>query len=104
MFKLMLLGQWHGLSHAQLEQALRVRLDFMVFTGFEPSAGELPDANTICRLRNRLVAAGVDQKPLAFTNSQLEQHGLKVQGARGAIVDATIIASTAWPRQHVGRR
>ena len=28
MFKLMLLGQWHGLSDAQLGQALRVRLDF----------------------------------------------------------------------------
>ena len=26
MFKLMLLGQWHGLSDSQLEQALRVRL------------------------------------------------------------------------------
>jgi transposase, IS5 family len=39
MFKLMLLGQWHGLSDAQLEQALRVRINFMVFTGFEPSAG-----------------------------------------------------------------
>ena len=28
MFKLMLLRQWHGLSDAQLEQTLRVRLDF----------------------------------------------------------------------------
>jgi IS5 family transposase len=38
MFKLMLLGQWHGLSDTELERALRVRVrvDFMVFTGFEP--------------------------------------------------------------------
>ena len=36
MFKLMLLGQWHGLSDTQLEHALKVRLDFMVFAGFEP--------------------------------------------------------------------
>lgn len=35
MFKLMLLGQWHGLSDTQLEHALKVRLDFMVVTGFE---------------------------------------------------------------------
>ena len=101
MFKLMLLGQWHGLSDAQLEQALRVRLDFMVFTGFEPSAGELPDASTICRFRNRLVRAELDQKLLALINGQLEQRGLKVQGARGAIIDATIIASAARPRRHV---
>ena len=101
MFKLMLLGQWHGLSDTQLEQALRVRLDFMVFTGFEPSAGELPDASTICRFRNRLVKAELEQKLLALINSQLEQRGLKVQGARGAIIDASIIPSAARPRQHV---
>lgn len=52
MFKLMLLGQWHGLSDTALEHALRVRLDFMVFTGFEPNQGELPDSSTICRFRN----------------------------------------------------
>lgn len=44
MFKRMLLGQWHGgLSDAQLEQALKVRIDFMVFTEFEPAAGQFPD-------------------------------------------------------------
>ena len=101
MFKLMLLGQWHGLSDAQLEQALRVRLDFMVFTGFEPSAGELPDASTICRFRNRLVVAGLDQKLLSLINGQLEHLGLKVQGARGAIIDATIIPSAARPNRHL---
>lgn len=101
MFKLMLLGQWHGLSDNQLEQALRVRIDFMVFTGFEPSAGELPDASTICRYRNRLVDAQLDQLLLALVNVQLSQQGLKVQGARGAIIDATIIASAARPRQHI---
>lgn len=36
MFRLMLLSQWHGLSDTQLEQALKVRIDFMVFTGFAP--------------------------------------------------------------------
>ena len=39
MFKSVLLGQWHGLSDAALEEALRVRLDFMVFTGFGVEAG-----------------------------------------------------------------
>ena len=101
MFKLMLLGQWHGLSDAQLEQALKVRIDFMVFTGFEPAAGEFPDASTICRFRNRLVTAKLDQVLLRSINSQLEHRGLKVQGSRGAILDATIIPSAARPNSYI---
>ena len=88
----------HGLSDAQLEQALKVRIDFMVFTGFEPG-DPFPDATTICRFRNRLVAAKLDQVLLKRINGQLERQGLKVSGARGAIIDATIIPSAARPRQ-----
>lgn len=44
-------------SDTQLEHALKVRLDFVVFTGFEPGHGSFPDASTICRIRNRLVTA-----------------------------------------------
>ena len=95
MFKLMLLGQWHGLSDAQLEQALRVRIDLMVFTGFEPSAGELPDASTICRFRNRLAKANAHQRLLKEVNRQLEHAGLTVSGSQGAIIGATIIPSAA---------
>lgn len=101
MFKLMLLGQWHGLSDTQLEQALKVRLDFMVFTGFEPADGDFPDATTICRFRNRLVAAKLDQVLLRRINSQLERQGLKVAGSRGAIIDATLIPSAARPDQYL---
>ena len=101
MFKLMLLGQWHGLSDTQLEHALKVRLDFMVFTGFEPGDGSFPDATTICRFRNRLVAAKLDQVLLRRVNVQLEGRGLKVAGSRGAIIDATIIESAARPNQHI---
>ena len=101
MFKLMLLGQWHGLSDTQLEQALRVRLDFMVFTGFEPGCGSFPDATTICRFRNRLVHAKLDQTLLRRVNVQLECRGLKVAGGRGAIIDATIIESAARPNRYV---
>jgi IS5 family transposase len=100
MFKAMLLGQWHGLSDPQLEQALKVRIDFMVFTGFEPGM-DFPDATTICRFRNRLVQAKLDQVLLRRINSQLERQGLKVAGARGAIIDATIIPSAARPNQHI---
>lgn len=101
MFKLMLLGQWHGLSDMQLEQALKVRIDFMVFSGFEPADGAIPDATTICRFRNRLVNAKLDQVLLCRINAQLERQGLKVAVSRGAILDATIIESAARPHQHV---
>ena len=101
MFKLMLLGQWHGLSDTELERALRVRVDFMVFTGFEPGEVGFPDATTICRFRNRLVKAKLDQRLLRKINGQLERAGLKVQGATGALIDATIIQSAARPNNHI---
>ncbi len=59
--------------------------------------GITPDASTICRFRNRLLKAELDQKLLALINGQLEQRGLKAQGARGA----TITPSAARPCQHV---
>lgn len=61
MFKLVLLGQWHGLSDTQLGHALKVRLDFMVFTSFEPGDGSFPDVTAICCFRIRLVTAKLDQ-------------------------------------------
>jgi IS5 family transposase len=101
MFKLMLLGHWHNLSDPQLEQALKMRIDFMVFTGLEPTAGEMPDATTICRFRNRLGTAKLDQVLLRRINTELEGRGLKVTSSRGAILDATIIEAAARSDQHL---
>ncbi len=100
MLKLMLLGQWHHLSDAQLEQALKVRLDFLVFCGFDLGAA-LPDHTTICRFRNRLVKAKLDEVVLAEINDQLAAKGLKVNKARGAIIDASIIESASRPNRTV---
>lgn len=100
MLKLMLLGQWHHLSDLQLERALRVRLDFLVFCSFDLGA-ELPDYTTICRFRNRLVKAKLDETILAEINAQLTAKGLKVNKARGAIIDASIIESAARPNRTV---
>lgn len=72
MFKLMLLGQWHKLSDPQLEQALKLRIDFKVFAGFEPSAGSFPDAATICRFRTRLVTAKLDRCCCAASTPNLK--------------------------------
>jgi len=42
MFKAILLSQWYNLSDIGLEEALHVRLDFILFTGFEVET-EVPD-------------------------------------------------------------
>lgn len=98
LFKAVLLGQWHNLSDPKLEESLRVRLDFMLFTGFEVGE-DLPDETTLCRFRNKLIEKKLDHVLFNVINQQLEQLGLVVHSAKGAIVDATIIESVARPRR-----
>jgi len=96
LFKCLLLQNWHSLSDPGLEDALHVRLDFMVFTGF--SIGDkLPDETTFCRFRNKLTQQKKYEKLLNEINRQLEQHNLKVKQASVAIVDATLIDANARP-------
>jgi len=103
MFKCLLLQSWHSLSDPGLEQSLRVRLDFLQFTGF--SVGDkLPDETTFCRFRNKLIESGKFEKLFKEVNKQLEGHGLKVKNADVAIVDATIISSNARPRKVIDTR
>lgn len=98
MYKAILLGQWHSLSDAKLEEALKVRLDFMNFVGLE--IGErVPDETTICRFRNKLIERGIDQRLLIAINRELERLGLKIEKAAAAVVDATIIESAARPKR-----
>src|SRR5918994_3309066 len=58
MFKALLLQSLYGLSDAELEEAIADRLSFRRFIGvaFEDA---VPDHTTLCRFRNRLIAAGV---------------------------------------------
>ena len=98
MFKCLILQSWHSLSDPGLEQSLRVRLDFLQFTGF--SVGDrLPDETTFCRFRNKLIEQNKLEKLFNEVNQQLEKHGLKVKNADVAIVDATIISANARPRK-----
>ncbi|WP_082007710.1 transposase [Tepidimonas taiwanensis] len=46
MFKLMLLGQWYGLSDAELERALKVRI------------GRVPASGVRSRIRSRFFRSG----------------------------------------------
>lgn len=98
MFKAVLLGQWHSLSDAKLEEALNVRLDFMRFCGFELD-DQIPDHSSLNRFRNKLIQRKLEEKLLAEVNHQLEKHQLKVNKAEAAIIDATVIESGARPRR-----
>jgi IS5 family transposase len=103
MFKLVLLGQWRHLSDAALEQALKVRLDFLVFCEFDLGR-HCPDHSSICRFRNRLAGAKLDEPLLAEINEQLARRGLKVNKARGAIIDASIVEAAGQAEPHGGSR
>ena len=100
MFQALLLGQWHSLSDPGLEEALRVRLDFMLFAGFEMGSS-VPDETTLCRFRNRLIELDIHEKLFIEVNRQLEAHGIKVREAQRALVDATVIHSSARPRRTI---
>ena len=100
MFKAVLLGQWHNLSDPGLEERLRVRLDFMAFTGFEMGSA-IPDETTLCRFRNQLIALKLDKKLFGMLNQELEKLGLQIESAQGALVDATIIESNCRPRKEI---
>jgi IS5 family transposase len=100
MFKAVLLGQWHSLSDAKLEEALLVRLDFMDFCGLSLS-DPVPDETTLCRFRLRLIKHNRLDRLLKAINSQLQSHGLMVEKAGGAVLDATLIESSSRPRRTI---
>ena len=100
MLKAVLLGQWHSLSDRELENSLRVRLDFMVFTGME-LGNEFPDASTLCRFRNKLIEKKLLEKLFREINRQLESYGVTIEESRGAVIDATVIQSAAKPRRTI---
>jgi len=100
MYKAILLQAWHSLSDPQLEEALRVRIDFMEFTGFTLET-HAPDETTFCRFRNRLVELELDQILMNEINNQLSFSGLKIEKSNGAVIDATIVESAARPKQQI---
>ena len=100
MFKAILLGQWHSLSDAALEQALCVRIDFLHFCGLSLSDA-IPDETTLCRFRNRLVVNDKLDSLLAAINEQIQSHGLMIKGVTGAVIDATLIESAARPNKTI---
>lgn len=100
LFKCLLLGQWYSLSDAALEEALRVRIDFMLFANLRVT-DSIPDETTICRFRNLLIKHKLYERLLKKINQQLEERGLKLEKANCAVVDATIIESACRPSKEI---
>lgn len=78
----LLLGEWYGLGFERLARALRLRLDFALFCGFDP-LGPTPSAPALCRARRRL------GEPLPKIRSeidaQLDRADLDLTPAHGAL-------------------
>ena len=68
----------------------------MYFCGLS-LADDVPDEATLCRFRNRLITADMLHELLAGVNTQLQDHGLMVKCAHGAVIDATRVQSAARP-------
>jgi IS5 family transposase len=75
MLKALILQAWHSFSDMELEEALRVRLDFMIFTDLNT----VPTSTTLCHFRNLLIERGLMDDILDSLNQQLEHQGLKVK-------------------------
>lgn len=97
-FKAVLLGHWHNLSDPELEEALRLRIDFMHFCGLGLS-DEVPDETVLGRFRNRLIASGRLAGLLAGVNSELRAHDLSVKCVQGAIIDVLLVRTAARPER-----
>jgi IS5 family transposase len=79
------------LSDPQAEAQLGDRLSFQKFVGL--GAGEaVPDETTICRFRQRMIAANLHERLLEMLNEQLARAGYLVK--RTMLVDATLVESS----------
>jgi IS5 family transposase len=94
MFKMLLLGQWYGLSDVEVEVACRDRLSFMRFLGV--GLGDaIPDQSILVRFRQRLLADRAARMLFDRVLEQLAVKGMIVR--RGTLIDATIVQSARKP-------
>lgn len=90
---------WYGLSDAELEFRLGDSLSFGRFVGLSLQ-DEVPDHTTLCRFRNRLVAARLLEKLFDELDRQLEAAGLVLK--QGTMLDATLIETGAAAKPPAG--
>ena len=89
MFRALLIARWHGLTFPALEHALRVRLDFLLFCGFDGNT-KLPEASTLSRFRSRLVEGGTLAAMFEEVDRQLSAQSVTVSAAKGALLDVEV--------------
>jgi IS5 family transposase len=100
LFKVLLLQRWYGLSDEAVEDALTDRLSFRRFAGLSLE-DPVPDASTLCRFRNDIVAAGLGERLFAAAVAALSVKGMVVRA--GTLIDASLIpAAVAEPRKQPG--
>lgn len=100
LFKVLLLQRWYGLSDEAVEDALADRLSFRRFAGLSLEEA-VPDASTLCRFRNDIVAAGLGEALFAAAIAALSARGFLVR--TGTLIDASLIpAAVAEPRKQPG--
>ena len=67
------------MSDQNLEDSVRYRMDFMLFTGFDE---DVPDASTLCRFRNNLTKYKLSYLLLSKINKQIQNQKLKVKSQK----------------------
>lgn len=90
LFRGLLLGIWYGLSDEMLASCLARDLLFRHFCRLELT-GNIPDATTLGRFRQKLVEHDLWDKILAEVNEQLEKQHIVMTEGRINIIDATPI-------------
>ena len=93
MFKILLLQKFYSLSDMSAELGLKTNILYFRFVGL--STDDIsPDASTIGRFRQSLMANKLYDELFDNVNGQLEEQGLTFQVGKAVIVDATLVAST----------
>jgi len=91
LLRIMIVQHLYNLSDPQAEEQIKDRLSFQKFIQLDTHE-DVPDETTICRFRQRLIAAGLQEELLSLFNRQLEARGYIVK--RTTLVDATIVESS----------
>lgn len=91
MIRALLLARWYGLSYPKLERALRVRLDFLLFCGFDID-DKLPSSSTLNRFNSRLVASGALGCIYHELDTQLKELGILISPSDDALRDFDFVA------------
>ncbi len=92
MFKTLLLQKFYSLGDEEAELAVKTNILYMSFVGLSLDDTS-PDASTIGRFRQSLMANKLYDELFNDVKAQLEVQGLMFQSGRTIIVDATLVKS-----------